>query len=392
MSWLELGQVTEDFLVIVSPRIGLLSAWLSRNNGGVFEAVLWQASMIRKAGFVPVVIGLIDEHHKDDLKRFGDCEVIAVPVAGPGAVGFAPGLARALREGGLDLLHLHGIWMYPSRAAARWAAGSGRPYLISPHGMLDPWILARGRAKKWLARVGYEQDSWRRASRFHALTEAERDDIERVTGGLAAVIPNSVRPSAIPPMVADRAWTMAYLGRIHPKKNIAALVAAWGREREAVAHRDARLVIAGWGEVGDVADFEALIASTKDPSISFIGPLFGHAKAAMIAEARFLCLPSLSEGLPMTILEAWSAATPTLMSRACHLEEGFAAGAAIDCGTDPAMIGSALSTALAMSNEEWLAMSQRAEALAASRFAPERVAAAWQTLYDTLLNEKGNVV
>jgi poly(glycerol-phosphate) alpha-glucosyltransferase len=41
--------------------------------------------------------------------------------------------------------------MYPSRAGLQWARRTGKPYLISPHGMLDPWITGRGRAKKALA-------------------------------------------------------------------------------------------------------------------------------------------------------------------------------------------------------------------------------------------------
>ncbi len=76
---------------------------------------------------------------------------------GPPVFGFAPGLLDAIKAADLDVLHLHGIWMYPSRVAERWAAATGKPVVISPHGMLDPWILSRGRWKKAIARALYEK-------------------------------------------------------------------------------------------------------------------------------------------------------------------------------------------------------------------------------------------
>jgi len=39
--------------------------------------------------------------------------------------------------------------------------------------------------------------------------------------------------------------------------------------------------------------------------VHFLGPLFGTDKAAAYAVANAFILPSVSEGLPMVILEAW---------------------------------------------------------------------------------------
>ena len=61
----------------------------------------------------------------------------------------------------------------------------------------------------------------------------------------------------------------------------------------------------------------------------FPGPQFGTAKAAAYRRADAFVLPSLSEGLPMAILEAWAHEKPVLMTDACNLPEGFAARAAI---------------------------------------------------------------
>jgi hypothetical protein len=41
-------------------------------------------------------------------------------------------------------------------------------------------------------------------------------------------------------------------------------------------------------------------------------------------------LPSFSEGLPMSVLEAWSYGLPVVMTPECNLPEGFACGAALE--------------------------------------------------------------
>jgi poly(glycerol-phosphate) alpha-glucosyltransferase len=43
------------------------------------------------------------------------------------AFGYAPGLLPALHSADLDLLHNHGLWMYPSVAALRWSQVTRKP-------------------------------------------------------------------------------------------------------------------------------------------------------------------------------------------------------------------------------------------------------------------------
>lgn len=365
--------------LLAGKRIGLLTASASRLGGGVFEAVVAHADLVRRLGGEPVVFALEDRHSADDRPRF-DAEVVVAPVLGPPQIGYAPKLGEALAAAGLDLLHLHGIWMYPSAAGAAWARATGRPYFVSPHGMLDPWITARGRWKKALARLGYERRSWAAAHALHALTPREAEDIANEAGRTdSVVIPNAgPAPIAAP---APRAPVFVYLGRIHAKKNLLPLVAAW---KACTRPAGAVLKIGGWGDEADVAALRSAIGPDA-PDITFLGPVFGQAKQALLAEARFVVLPSLSEGLPMAILEAWAGGTPTVMSAQCNLPEGFAAGAALECGFDAAAIRPALEHALAMDEATWAGMSAAALDLAATRFSPAAVARAWGDAYAATL-------
>ena len=371
---------------LAGKRIGLITASASRLGGGVFEAVVAQAAMLRGLGAEPVVIALRDAHSADDAPRFAGCELHHARVIGPGFFGFSAELGGILDAARLDLLHLHGIWMYPSQAASAWAARSGRPLLISPHGMLDPWITGRGRWKKALARAGYERRAWRRAAAFHALTEREAGDIADESGRRDSLVIANAGPASGPLPAALRPPTVLYLGRIHEKKNIAALLEAWaGLDRERVLPDQARLVIAGWGEERDVASLQ-LAMTRVPPSATFIGPQFGQDKARLLAEARFLVLASHSEGLPMVILEAWAAGAPTLMTSECNLPVGFAAGAALEIGADPASLADGLRSALSLDEADWLAMARAAHQLATGPFSAEAIAAQWEAAYLGLMN------
>lgn len=362
---------------LAGKRIGLLTASASRFGGGVFEAVVRQAAMIRSLGGKPVIFALEDAHSVEDAARFAPSAVNVFPVFGPRQIGFTPDLVPALVKADLDMLHLHGIWMYPSRAGSVWARRTGRPYAISPHGMLDPWITRRGRLKKAIARLGYERTSWRRAAAFHALTGKETKDIARETGrDDIRVIANPAPPLTLT-LDGSIGFKVVYIGRIHAKKNLEALVEAWVA---ASLPEDARLVIAGWGTPADVGRLQRAV-SAAGPQVQFVGAKYGSEKADLLRSARFTILPSFSEGLPMAVIEGWAAGVPAIITTHCNLPAGTAAGAALPCETDTASIAATLEQAAALDTSAWHLMSQAAQALAGGEFSEASVAAQWAAFY-----------
>lgn len=372
-------------------RIGLLATSASRLGGGVFEALVLHAEMIAGQGGTPVIFAIEDRYRLEDRHRLGNAEVTLTRHLGPATVAFSPGLLPAILDAEVDLLHLHGIWQYPSHAARRWRARTGRPYVISPHGMLDPWITSRGKAKKALARIGYERASWAASDCIHALTASEAADVARESGrNDAVIIPNPAPSMPLPTVIpassergeADR---IVYIGRIHPKKNLLPLVDAWSAlDRGGACGPGAELLIAGWGDATDVAALERAVAQAP-PSVRFVGPVHGEAKLDLLAGAGAVILPSLSEGLPMAMLESWALATPTIMTPHCNLPEGFEQGAAIRCGTDAEAIRQALARFFAMPADERSAMRRAALDLARGHFAQARIARMWGLLYSRLI-------
>jgi poly(glycerol-phosphate) alpha-glucosyltransferase len=114
---------------------------------------------------------------------------------GPEPLFYAPDLARAARElmPQADVVHGHGFYVYPNFAVGRRARRRKKPLVYHPHGMLEPYILARSRWKKTLAHLLFEDANFRKARLWRALTLREADQIRAAGVSVPIVIaPNGV--------------------------------------------------------------------------------------------------------------------------------------------------------------------------------------------------------
>lgn len=253
---------------------------------------------------------------------------------------------------------------------------------MSPHGMLDPWALKFSRWKK-RAVMAISERKHLDGAIIHALSFAELDAI-RALGIVSpvAVIPNGVDPApaaALPPPDWMDRPTLLFLGRLHPKKGIAQLITAWSLVADLLP--DWQLAIAGW--MDGATSFSEQAAQTNGRTI-FVGPLYGAAKEAAYAHACAFVLPSFSEGLPMTVLEAWAHGCPVLMTDACNLPEGFDTGAAAQISTEPITMAAVLLAHL--SDEAWLVSAGAAgRRLVSERFIWDAVAEEFRALYNWAL-------
>ena len=361
---------------------------LTRAAGGLFDAVRSLALEVEKhQRYAPAVIGLDDPDAELDRFLWGRIDTTVLPVLGPRAFGYAPGLLETLQSKEPDLVHVHGLWMYPSLAVVRWSRRS-KPYVVSPHGMLDSWALKNSRWKKQIAAAVYENRHLHGAACLHALNQAEAKAIRAY--GLRnpiCVIPNGI---GIPEKWEERAeretHTLLYLGRLHPKKGLAGLIEAWSMVRRKAEQAGWRLKIAGWDQSGHRTELEALTRKLgAGSSVSFLGPRFGEAKAECFREASAFILPSLSEGLPMTILEAWSWRLPVIMTPECNLSEGEDAGAAIMARNGIESLSAALSRLFSMNKSELEAMGAKGLRLVEDQFQWPRVAQQMTAVYDWIL-------
>jgi poly(glycerol-phosphate) alpha-glucosyltransferase len=120
-------------------------------------------------------------------------------------------------------------------------------------------------------------------------------------------------------------------------------------------------------------------------TVVFTGPAFGDTKDALLRRAHAFILPSFSEGLPMSVLEAWSYGLPVLMTDHCNLPEGFTADAALRIGTDVENIAEGLLSLLASRVSDLAAMGGRGRQLVSERFTWPQVAAQMKEVYEWVL-------
>lgn len=361
--------------------IGFVTSSLSRRAGGLFESVRALAIGLHELGQSVRAYGIEDVHTKEDIPEWSPVDVSYFRHTGPAAFGYSRQLGRALDVSRHDLLHLHGLWMFPSVAVSRWRARTGRPVVISPRGMLDPWALRNSARRKRIARLVFEDRNMRGAACLHALALAEADAMRAI--GLTnpiAIIPNGIHMPDLTQMPPRPHWmderrNLLFLGRIHPKKGLSETLSAWAllKVRAPSLFRRWRLAIAGWDDGGHL---EGLRKQAEDLGIAkdvvFPGPLFGADKAAALRHSDGFILASHSEGLPMSVLEAWAYRLPVFMTDACNLPDGFAAGAAFRIRTEPNDIAACLADHL-----EGAGLATTAEAgfqLAASRFSWSAIA------------------
>ena len=378
-------------------KLALLMSSASRRSGGLFWAVGGLAKAMAAQGLNACVFAGADLELSEDRKFWVPVPVDPSLVSGTPAFGWQPHLAGKLVQYAPDLVHTQGLWMHPSVAAHQWHRRTGRPYLVTPHGMLDPWAVQNSRLRKRLAGWLYEDRHLHDAACLHALC-AEEADAFRAYGlrNPIAVIPNGVDLPDLTAQPQEPGWwhrvtpgakVLLFLGRLHPKKGLPQLLEAWCRSR-AIAGQPWVLVVAGWDQAGHQAELEAQVTSLGiSGRVLFVGPLFGAEKTAALMWTSAFVLPSLSEGLPMAVLEAWAHGLPVLMTPQCNLSIGFKEDAALCAEPTAESMKEGLQKLFRMDNKQLAEMGHRGRRLIESEFNWEHIASQMIGVYGWVLGQ-----
>lgn len=231
----------------------------------------------------------------------------------------------------VDILHFHGVWESMFPVVARAARRQNKPYIVTPHGMLDPWSLRQKKWKKKLALAFGYRKMLNRAAAIHALNVDEKALIAPL--GLrppCEVIPNGISLEELDPPPdpklfrsrtqgpGDRPYIL-FLGRLHHKKGLDILAEAFAAIASKLLQFD--LVVAG-PDGGEEQLFRKQIDQLGLSSRTWLtGPLHGPDKWSALVGASVFCLPSRQEGFSLAILEAMACRVPVVVSESCHFPE-----------------------------------------------------------------------
>jgi glycosyltransferase involved in cell wall biosynthesis len=299
---------------------------------------------------------------------------------GPGMLGkyrYAPRFAQWLRANArcFDAVVVHGLWQYQGLATRMALQGTGVPYFVFTHGMLDPWFRREyplKHAKKWLYWPWAEYRVLRDARAVLFTCEEER---QQARGSFPLYRANEVVVSyGTPGSEGDdvthraaflQAWPhlqgkrlLLFLGRIHPKKGLDLLIEAFGAV--AAEHPDLHLVIAGPGEQNEQARLERRAATLLPGRVTWTGMLRGAVKWGAFHCAEAFVLPSHQENFGIAVAEALSCGTPVLISDKVNIWRE------IDAGGAGLISGDTAAGTLQLLNR-WLALDDAARAAMRTR-------------------------
>jgi glycosyltransferase involved in cell wall biosynthesis len=239
-----------------------------------------------------------------------------------------------------DIVHLHSLYLYHVWKTASICRRAKVPYLLRPHGSLDPFLWRRHRVRKKLVELAFQDRAIADAAALHYTAEEEmRLAAPYTNGAQGVVVPNGLdmrdyaampQPGAFLASHPELAGTkpVLFLSRINFKKGLDVLIPAFAK---AIAVDPAlRLVVAGPDDgYLDAAKGFAAQAGVAD-KVLWLGMLSGEAKKAAFIDCAAFALPSWSENFGIAIVEAMACGAPVIVSDRVNIwREIEAAGAGL---------------------------------------------------------------
>ncbi|MDR0606125.1 MAG: glycosyltransferase [Bacteroidales bacterium] len=356
---------------------------LGINNGGPSQSVYYTVKGLREQGLDADI--LTYQPAKNDKFISNESYIIALrnknlPFA------YSSEYKQFLQKNFYDIYHAQGIWQYPIFVITKLARKYKKPYIITPRGMLYPQSLAISKLKKQLFLNLFLINDLNKAAVVHATCLEEMQHLRslRIKSPIA-VIPNPVNlPITNCKLRIANNKKIAYLGRVHPRKNIERLLYAWNNLD--LDKTNAELIIIGDGDVNYIKFLKAEQQRLNLKNIVFTGFLAGEVKENAISSLSYLVVPSDFENFGMIIPEALIHGVPVIASKGTPWEELNTHNCGWWVDNDVDTLTTTIEKAIRLPEKERLAMGKRGQELIKNNYSVEIVAKKMIRLYEWILN------
>lgn len=244
-----------------------------------------------------------------------NCRIIYLPFPLSEIYSFKKQWRKILKMEKPNIVHINGIWMMQTWIIQKEAIQLGIKTYITPHGMLEPWILNRNPLKKKLALFLYQKKALKSALALISTAESEKENILKLQmNPNVYTIPNGIDISEIN---LKNNWNVKkkilYLSRVHVKKGVELLIdSVVELEHELKGYE---IIIAGEGEQAYLAQLIEKSEAIKNNSIKFVGGIYGNEKWNLYQDADFFVLPTHSENFGYVIAESLATGTPVITTK-----------------------------------------------------------------------------
>ncbi len=390
-------------------RIVHVTPSMARSNGGVSTALRGLALAQAETDYVRVYTGWAIDDGEESPPVFDEpvdregLQVLQYPLSrNPISRRFesSPRLAKALARdiSTFDIAHIHSMWNWCVRDAAQVCRNLGKPYVLSVHGGLDPWLLRTKATARGVYFRLIERSRLEKAAAVHFTSETE--------ARLADSLGLSIRPVVVPLGVEEvflqtelsqqdarrrfdlpqDAFVIAQIGRVDPVKAVDILLRAWavGRESGDI------LWVVGPGSPARLRALQALAAKIGvEDGLRFDDPVYGDERVAAYRAADLVTLCSHKENFGLAAAEAMACAVPVLVGAGVNTSSDVAAaGAGWVTRTDEVAIAESISKIRSVSPAKRRQMGQAGRRWASEHYRWRRVAGRMSMIYSEVLTER----
>lgn len=282
---------------------------IDRSSGGVGSYLKLLAHSLGKMTELHIVT-----HHSENELVIENCEIHYIDHGLRNLLKARRQFFALLDEIKPDIVHVNSCWEPLSSFTVFWAKSLGYTTVITPHGMLEPWVLAKNHFKKKVpAMLLYQRRALKMADSLIATAESERRNLlDFGYNKTVQLVPNGVVVDDIKLKCCwKRTKTILYLGLLRPNKGAGVLL-------DSLSHIKAKLdgykvIIAG----PDPEGYLSILKSKSeeyglDDIVSFPGGVFDDEKWKLYKEADIFVLPTLNENFGIVIAEALLCGTPVI--------------------------------------------------------------------------------
>ncbi len=342
--------------------------------GGAEQLVLRLVTGLPTTRFDVRVICLRRAGHLADAFSEAGIELEVLPQGESGGAWLlARRLARSLRARPADILHTHNTSPFLVGSVASAMTHTPR-HIHTKHGVGGPHSLAGRLLMRWAAG---------RVDSVIAVSGETREAAIHDDGfpqNVVDVVHNGVQVDAAPPRTPSDTPNAIMVARLEPVKGHQFLIDAVPAVLDAVP--GFRLEIVGDGSLRDSLR-QQVAALGVDHAVRFSGTQ--HDVSERLAHATLFVLPSLSEGVSLTLLEAMAASLPIVTTRVGGTPEVVRDGmeALLVPPSDAAALSSAI---IRLASDPALArrLADSARARAESDFSLAAMTQAYVSRYDRL--------
>ena len=325
-------------------------------------------------------------HASENPLPMENCKVHDIPRYRPFSGVWKKAVVDLLDSVRPDIVHVNCCWTPDCAMIQRLAQKRGYKVVLTPHGMLEPWIIKR---HYWTRKVPalwlYQKAAVQRADCVQATAESERDNLLKLGyNSNIKVVRLGIDADGIE---MKKSWKktrqILFLSRVHVKKGINFLVEAADVLRNEL--QGYKILVAGEGDADYVEAMKRMICDRGlQDIVQLIGGVYGDEKWRLFQTSDFFVLPTHSENFGLAIAESLASGTSVVTTVGTPWSDlnSSEAGAWIEIGTEPLV--ETLRRFLSLSEDELETMGRNGRRLIETKYSAHVMAEQMMEVYNGL--------